>query len=83
MEPDVHTLSSEHLPALFWKKYEQGAGTTPPEDGAVSLKEQLLAYERRLVLDALRRHDGNITHAANALHTSRQHLYARIREMDL
>ncbi len=48
--------------------------------GASSLKEQLAALEKRLILDSLRTHKNNRSHAAQSLGISRQTIISKIKE---
>ena len=54
----------------------------PGEESAAESLD-LAANERRLVETALRRHAGNISHAAGALGITRAALYRRIRKHGL
>ncbi len=47
----------------------------PEEDTPLSLREAKSAVERRLVIESLERHSGNIVHAAQALGVSRPTFY--------
>ncbi|MBC8337372.1 MAG: sigma-54-dependent Fis family transcriptional regulator [Rhodospirillales bacterium] len=49
------------------------------DDNESTLKESILAAERKAILDALRRHDWTITEAADALDISRKSLWEKMK----
>jgi two-component system nitrogen regulation response regulator NtrX len=54
-----------------------------PNGARASLPDQLDAYERKLIEDALTLADGNITEAARQLATDRPNLYRRMRRLGI
>ncbi len=71
----------EDLPASI----VQASRPAPPEkeDAAKSLKEQVRAFEARVIAQALERHQGNRSHAANELGISRRALLYKLHEFNL
>jgi DNA-binding NtrC family response regulator len=58
--------------------FQTGRNETP-----MDLKEKLADFERRLILEALRNHDNNKSHAAEALGITRQTIIAKLKQYNL
>ena len=71
-------LTCADIPAEIatWKEQEELA-----EMGATSYWEARKQFERRFLCGALRRHNGVITHVAEAIGISRKHLYMRLNQL--
>ena len=61
-----------------WQEQEELA-----EMGATSYWEARKQFERRFLSGALRRHNGVITHVAEAIGISRKHLYMRLDQLGI
>ena len=72
---DINIIESEHIPQKFKDTIAS------PENTTGSLKEILENKEKELILDALRRTENNITHAADLLQIPRQTLQYKIKKM--
>ena len=53
------------------------------ELGAVSYREAREWFDRRFLCGALRRHNGVLTHVADAIGMSRKYLYARLNRLEI
>ena len=69
---------SEIPPSLLSERIRKPRENKTP----VSLRDQLSELERRLILDALRRHDFNKTQAAEALGITRQTIITKLKTYD-
>lgn len=69
---DINIIEEMHIP----EKFKIGTNGRPVING--SLKEILEEKEKQLILDALKRTDNNITHAADLLQIPRQTLQYKI-----
>jgi DNA-binding NtrC family response regulator len=67
-------------PGLVSERIRFNTGTN---DSRMDLKEKLADFERRLILEALRSHDNNKSHAAEALGISRQTIIAKLKQYSL
>lgn len=72
---DINIIESKHIPPKFKDT------TSPPQITTGSLKEILENKEQELILDALRRTENNITHAADLLQIPRQTLQYKIKKI--
>jgi DNA-binding NtrC family response regulator len=59
-------------------QFPTGQAQTPRD-----LKDKLADFERRLIMEALRNHDNNKSHAAEALGISRQTIIAKLKQYNL
>src|SRR5207302_4464593 len=64
------------LPASAEARPEVPAGDPP-------LRDALDAYERELIRERLRRHNGHVTNAARSLGLERSHLYKKCRQLGI
>ena len=69
-------MRREDLPAL---ESAAGEATSPADGDDVPLKERVDAYERSLVVEALRHANGNQSEAARQLRTSRATLQYKMK----
>jgi len=58
-------------------------GSAAPDDAVPPLEETLREVERTLLLRALRKADGNKSHAAQMLHVSRKRIYRKLEEFGI
>ena len=64
--------------------WRQGRAAEALEDlGEVSYREAREWFDRRFLSHALRRHNGVITHVADAIGLSRKYLYTRLEQLDI
>ena len=64
--------------------WRQGRAAEALEDlGEVSYREAREWFDRRFLSHALRRHNGVITHVADAIGMSRKYLYTRLEQLDI
>lgn len=76
---DEETVTPEHLPMRFRKKYN------PPESQASdnTLEETVNSFEKRYIEQKLKENDGNISRTAKILGISRQSLQYRLKKHQL
>jgi anaerobic nitric oxide reductase transcription regulator len=75
---EMVTISPAHLDLSSAPPVDQPAGTDAPaatSDPLASFRDQVTAFERRVVTDAIARHDGNWAAAARALGMHRSNLH--------
>ena len=72
---EINMIESKHIPQKFKDTIAS------PENTTGSLKEILENKEQELILDALRRTENNITHAADLLQIPRQTLQYKIKKL--
>lgn len=93
---DMHTtqLHVEHLPDYICSRMSIERMTCEPEEQdffddedfsieSDQLKTKLWNYEKKIVENALQKHHGNVTHAAEELGILRQNLHYRIRRFGI
>lgn len=73
-----HTILPEHLPATLTAARQPTAVTEAIPPGQFSLEQAVLDYEKKMILDALKRTDFVQTHAAALLGISRRMLKYRM-----
>lgn len=72
------------LTAADVSAWRQGRAAEALEDlGEVSYREAREWFDRRFLSHALRRHNGVITHVADAIGLSRKYLYTRLEQLDI
>ena len=68
------------------ERYVLGLRTAPGAevaDGPMSLTSAVEAFERGLIVEALRRNDGNMTRAAEAIQLPKTTLFSKIRKYNI
>jgi len=81
VKPQEHVLLIEHLPDHLRQKFVH-----PQEDSAIrteGLNEALAELEKRLIIEAILKHNGNIAKTAVALKISRQNLYYKMEKLHI
>ena len=79
-----HTLTTGHLPDYFQPKLRKHNGIDFLEDSnqdPAPLPERLKNMEKKWILAALRKHDGNVSKSAEALGIKRQNLQSRMKKL--
>ena len=82
---DGELLQTRHLgPEIIGSRTDEDAGSGLGRDAAdQTLKARLESFERRILREVLRRHDGNVRAAAGELGVGRTTLYRRLGELEI
>ncbi|MNT23680.1 C4-dicarboxylate transport transcriptional regulatory protein DctD [compost metagenome] len=75
---ELRNLAERHVLGLGCNP---GHGTTAPE--ALPLAQAVEQFERALIADAMRRHDGNLSRASEALGVAKTTLFDKVRKYGL
>ncbi|TMW73734.1 sigma-54 interaction domain-containing protein [Alteribacter natronophilus] len=83
MHYSIHRIGSEHLPALTEGKGITAYDRVPDAgDDTRTLKKQLAAHEKQIIMDTLAKTDGNKTKTAEMLGLSVRSLYYKLDRME-
>ena len=77
------TIYPEDLPTLDGMTIPKQPGSFPDLGAGKTLRQAREAVERHYIAEALERHSGNVTRAANALGIERTNLHKKIKQYDL
>lgn len=77
-------ITSNHLPSHFLKEVNLSTAQIPEHfQGDINITCMLRDYERKLILDQLRKYDGNVNKTAKSFNMSRQKLHYRIKALGI
>ena len=82
LSPELKRTSSPTTPSATASITTIGSSSSLPTTGG-TLADALADVERRMISDALRRHNGNISRAARELGLTRRGLYLKLERHDL
>ncbi|ABF07474.1 two-component system, response regulator AauR [Cupriavidus metallidurans] len=78
---ELRNLAERHVLGLGCRPGEGGHDMAPP--AALPLAQAVEQFERALIADALRRHDGNLTRAGESLGIAKTTLFDKVRKYGL